>query len=592
MNVLSSLAPPSSFQIGIRAICRQSERSLYSAAVVRQLSTTSRASSQLCRAHSIGLGRSSRLLLRQSQQSRHEQLLPRTAIRAIFTFRAIVHYSQLPESYEDAKGLPFRKEPLSRTEVKQIFGPNITPTSANQLLKIIHGRRVAGTLDDPDLQQNTADFHPNEKIKALEYLRKHIPVDEVINAGLRAEDELRLLEDQEASEETQEQYEETSTQKPQAHPVEAQQITEEHHEAPTGRLPRKESDVSPYGETMFDRIRKRNIAKREEEERQLEEERLKREEEEALGNIGGLQKEMAAPKVVSPWRQKYIERASSDLEAPPEMKSWERILPAATFTLLVLGACLVLAAYYSPPRRDWRVWPDVPPAAATCLGLMLLNVVVFGLWKFPPAWGILNRYMLLVPSTPRPLQLLGAIFSHQTFSHLATNMICLWFFGIRLHDEIGRGNFLALYFASGTIGFLASLCNLVLFRGITFTTLGASGAIYGIITAFFWMHRKEEFKIVGMPPDPYSGPTGAVFLGLLVGLHIWAGLFSISRAAMNMDIASHFGGITAGLLGIELVQRHLAERTRVAAARDEERSKAMDVMDKLVDQKPAGEKPS
>ncbi|KAI4591481.1 hypothetical protein KJ359_013316 [Pestalotiopsis sp. 9143b] len=566
MNILASLAPPSSFQIGIRAICRQSERSLYGAAVVRQLSTTSRATSQPCRAHSIGLGRPSRLLFRQSQQSRHEQLLPRTAIRAIFTFRAIVHYSQLPESYEDAKGLPFRKEPLNRTEVKQIFGPNITPTSANQLLKIIHGRRVAGTLDDPDLQANTADFHPNEKIKALEYLRKHIPVDEVINAGLRAEDELRLLEEQEASEETQEQYEQASTQQPQAPPAEAQQITEEHHDAPTGRLPRKETDGSPYGETMFDRIRKRNIAKREEEERQLEEERLKREEEEALGNIGGLQKEMAAPKVVSPWRQKHIERATSDLEAPPEMEE--------------LGA------------RDWRVWPDIPPAAATCLGLMLLNVVVFGLWKFPPAWAILNRYMLLVPSTPRPLQLLGAIFSHQTFGHLATNMICLWFFGIRLHDEIGRGNFLALYFASGTIGFLASLCNLVLFRGITFTTLGASGAIYGIITAFFWMHRKEEFKIVGLPPDPYSGPTGAVFLGLLVGLHIWAGLFSISRAAMNMDIASHFGGIAAGLVGIELVQRHLAERAKAAAARDEERSKAMDVMDKLVDQKPTGEKPS
>lgn len=586
MNVLTSLAPPpSSFQVGIRAICRQS-----AAAAIRQLSTTSRTASPSCHTYSIGLGRPS-MLLRQTRHSRPEQFLPRNAVRTIFTFRAIVHYSQLPDSYEDAKGLPFRKEPLSRTEVKHIFGSNITPTSANTLLKIIHGRRVAGTLDDPDLQQNTANYLADEKIKALEYLRKHIPVDEVINAGLRAEDELRLLEEQEASEQIQEQQEETIVQKPQSTSAEVPD-TPEDPTLPTGRLPRKNEDGSPYGETMFDRIRKRNIAKREEEERLLEEERLKREEEEALGNIGGLQTETAAPKAVSPWRQKHAERATSDLQAPPEMKNWERLLPATTFTLLVLGACLVLAAYYTPPKRDRRVWPDIPPAAATCIGLMLANICIFALWKFPPAWAVLNRYMLVIPATPRPLQLLGAIFSHHSWGHMAGNMLALWFFGIRLHDEIGRGNFLAIYFASGTLGFLASMFNLVLFRGIQFTTLGASGAIYGIITAFFWMHRKEEFKLMGLPPDPYSGPSGAVFLGLIVGLHVWAGLFSISRAAMNLDVASHFGGIVAGLLGIELVQKHMTDRAKAAAEREKEQSKTIDVMGKLVEQKPSNEEKS
>jgi rhomboid-like protein len=272
------------------------------------------------------------------------------------------------------------------------------------------------------------------------------------------------------------------------------------------------------------------------------------------------------------------------------MKAWERLLPATTFTLLVIAACFVLAAYYTPPRRDWRVWPDVPPAAATCIGLMLVNVGVFALWKFPPAWALLNRYMLVVPATPRPLQLLGALFSHQSWGHLAGNMVALWFFGIRLHDEIGRGNFLAIYFASGTFAFLVSMFNLVLFRGVHFTTLGASGAIYGIITSFFWMHREEEFKIFGYPPDPWSGPSGAAFLGLLVGLHVWAGLFSSAVATMSLDVASHIGGMFAGLVGIELVQKHMNERAKYAAEIEKERSKNVDIMGKVVEQNPRSEK--
>lgn len=442
-------------------------------------------------------------------------------------------------------------------------------------------------MDDPDLQQNTAIFRAEEKVRALEYLRKHVPVDEVINAGLRAEDELRALEELESqSEVMEEDHEEPSPQK--THPPPARAETKRLAEQLPGHLS-AQKDTSPYGEGVFDRIRKRNEAMQAEKDRIAEEERIKREEEEALQNIGGLQTEQAAPRAMSPWRQKYAERATSNLTAPPEMKSWERLLPMTAFTALVIAACFVLAAYYTPPQRNRRVWPDIPPAAATCIGLILVNIGVFALWKFPPAWAILNRYMLVIPSTPRPLQLIGALFSHQSFGHMASNMIALWFFGIRLHDEIGRGNFLALYFASGTIGFLASMFNLTLWRGIQFTTLGASGAIYGIITAFFWMHKDEQFKIFGYPPDPWSGPSGATFLGVLVGLHVWAGLFSRATAAMSLDVASHVGGIVAGIAGIEIIQKFMDDRTKARAAREKEASKAVDVMSKLVEQKPKKE---
>ncbi|KAK8078927.1 hypothetical protein PG994_002734 [Apiospora phragmitis] len=551
MNVLSALAPPvSSFQVGLRAVSSR-PANLARNSTLQRFASSARcfSSSRTCH-HSPRLVSNPSEALRQSRLQCDRRLLPRTSVRTAFMFRAIVDYNQIPDSYTDADGLPFRKEDLNAREVREIFGPHIPTPEANRLLRIIHGRRVAGTLDDPDLQQNTAKYSTSDKIVALEYLRKHIPVDEIINAGLRAEDELRLLEEQA-------QYDETEQPEPESEKAAAK--VEEPTQAPIGKLPRKSKTDSPYGESKIDRIRARNLAAQAAEEKRLEQERAKREEEESMGNNNVLSTEKAQPQYVSPWRQEYAEQATSSLEAPPEKSAWDRLLPAFAMSALVLFAAYLATEMYKPPSRSKRIWPDIPPAAATCLGLILANFAVFALWKWPPAWPILNRYLLVIPATPRPLQLIGAVFSHQSLGHLIPNMVALWFFGVRLHDEIGRGNFLALYFASGTLGFLASLSTLVLAGRLGNTTLGASGAIYG-------------------------GPEGIIFLGLLVGLHISA-LFS--KKASRYDIPSHFGGIFAGALGVDAIRRQMDDRARIRA----ERLKTMGMLDKALEQK-TGTKPA
>jgi rhomboid-like protein len=510
--------------------------------------------------------------------------MPHVHLRTIFTFRAITHYTDLPDSYEDAQGLPFRKEDLNQREANQIFSSNLPAPQANLLLKILHGRRVAGTLDDPTLVRNTGQFRITDQKRALEYLREHIPVDEVLNAGLRAEDELRLIEEEE------------NTAREAEFPLEATRSREplsdtpnETAKAPTGRLPWKRGSDSPYGESNFDRIRAENIARREAEEARLEEERKRKEEELAKGNIGTLQTQQEKPKELSPFRKKHLERATSDLEAPPEMKAWQRLLPTVAMATLVVLGSMGFATLYQAPPASRRLLPDIPPAAATCLALIGANLAIWALWKFPPAWAVLNRYMILIAATPRPLQVVGAMFSHHSFGHLAANMTFLWFFGTRIHDEIGRGNFLALYFSSGAVGFAVSLAHLVLWRGLDCTTLGASGAVYGLITAFFWMHKFDEFKVFGYPPDPISGPQGLGFLGLIVGMHL-VPLFS--KRVHNIDMASHFGGMLAGAIGIDLARGHMNYRARIRA----ERLKCMGVGDAVIETRqisppPVGEAP-
>ena len=178
------------------------------------------------------------------------------------------------------------------------------------------------------------------------------------------------------------------------------------------------------------------------------------------------------------------------------------------------------------------------------------------MWKVPHLWPLFNRYLLVVPATPKPIAMFAAIFSHQSLGHLTINMLTLWLFGVRLHDEIGRGNFLAIYLSSGAVGFLTSMVNLVVFRGLHYTTLGASGAIYGVMVAFFWLHRFDEFKILGFPTDPVGGIQGLGFIGLILGMHI---IGALSKSGHNLDIASHMGGIAAGLAGIELWKRKTSD---------------------------------
>jgi rhomboid-like protein len=78
------------------------------------------------------------------------------------------------------------------------------------------------------------------------------------------------------------------------------------------------------------------------------------------------------------------------------------------------------------------MWPDIPPAAATVIALLGANFAIFTLWNlWPPAWRMLNRYFISVPVYPRALSMVGIIFSHQQFRHLATNMFILFFIGLK-----------------------------------------------------------------------------------------------------------------------------------------------------------------
>jgi len=471
-------------------------------------------------------------------------------IRAFATHRIIQHYDDLPADYTDEDGLKFREKFLSKEEVDSIFGKKIiAANTANRMLRVLHGRRVAGTLGDPSFTSSAYEAKAIET--GLEWLRKNVPVNEIECAGLRAEKELAEMEEDIVSD---------------AERIGLYQ-------------PNSDGGQNIYGDSVIDRVRKANEAKLDAKEK-AEKEGLSQADE-IRQNTGTLQTrpqsqvELRRPGE-HPLLKYYIERSKVAPDTPPEMSKWERLWPSGLLTLAVIGGSIIFAAVYTPPRRESRAWPDMPPAAATVISIILLNAIVLGAWRVPAAFRVLNKYFLTLPGYPRALSMVGNVFSHQTIGHFTMNMVVIWFVGVRLHEEVGRGTFLAIYLSSGAVGSFVSLASWVLRNNFVSSSLGASGAICGIVAAYLLLNSDNKVTLFGVfPPEDWPSISALMLLALMVS----ADVFMVWRGnkVITVDHWAHLGGYAAGAVAAGVLRRQQTERRE----REMERRKNLGIVGRI-----------
>src|SRR5207247_9748116 len=113
--------------------------------------------------------------------------------------------------------------------------------------------------------------------------------------------------------------------------------------------------------------------------------------------------------------------------------------------------------------------------------------------------------------------------------HLLTNMFVLYWFGSLLEQRIGAGKYLLLYLVSGLAGSAGALVWSPLVP-----TVGASGAIFGILGAGLVLERQRDYVF------------GGSALGIIVINFILT--FSISRISKGGHIGGLIGGDGGGLL--------------------------------------------
>jgi rhomboid-like protein len=480
-------------------------------------------------------------------------------IRSFASERAgiITEFEQLPRNYKDEKGLKFREEIFTPKETACVFGKGIDANSANRLLRVLHGRRVAGTLEDPDAPSILSVYENQAKKVALSWLREHVPVDETRNYGLRAEKELQEMEDK---------------------------IIEDSQRI--GLYRPNSQKIGPgqsvYGNSGLDAIRKQR--QMEDDAREAAEAKRKSQADEIRQNTGTLEPMSASKRVelAAPGENKllkyYLERSKVLPNTPPDMTWFQRLWPSTLLVFGVVGLCVIFPTIYTPPKNSQRMFPDIPPAAATVLGLILANGLVFMMWRFPPAFRMLNKYFITVPGYPWALSLVGNIFSHQSFYHLSVNMLVLYFVGSRLHDEVGRANFLSIYIACGTLASFTSLTSYVLRNVFITSSLGASGALAGVIATYLWLNRNEPIGFFGyfLPKETSWSIPSWVPLFVFIGIDIYA-LTKKNKTPVTMDHWAHLGGYGAGIGAASILNYRREQKKKM----EMERRKNLGFMDRI-----------
>ncbi len=142
-------------------------------------------------------------------------------------------------------------------------------------------------------------------------------------------------------------------------------------------------------------------------------------------------------------------------------------------------------------------------------------------------------------------QLITCGFLHANFIHLAINMYALWMFGSDVERAFGPRHYLTLYFASLLSSSATQLLvvSMMTSTGV-YPTVGASGAIFGILLAFGMLFPRRTIVLL-IPPIPMPA---IVFVILYALLELFSGIFGTNQGVAHF---AHLGGMVGAYLTIQ-----------------------------------------
>jgi len=204
--------------------------------------------------------------------------------------------------------------------------------------------------------------------------------------------------------------------------------------------------------------------------------------------------------------------------------------------------------------------------------LIALNLVVF-LWELSVSRRALNSFMLefgVVPHhtlavltghshlpasaaiLPVFTSILTSMFLHASFLHVAGNMLFLWIFGDNVEDYLGHFTYLVLYLLSGLA---AAVTHILLNQASRVPSVGASGAIAGVMGAYFVLYPRARV-LVWFPPIFLFHVPAWLMLGYWFVVNFLSGtataIAETSQNSGGIAFWAHVGGFVAGVVMIKV----------------------------------------
>lgn len=181
-----------------------------------------------------------------------------------------------------------------------------------------------------------------------------------------------------------------------------------------------------------------------------------------------------------------------------------RNVPTAVKHIMIISLCLIIMTYLNEPLMA---------------RLFALNPVTF---------------------IKRPWQLVTYMFMHGNFAHLFFNMYTLYIFGSVLERVWGTKKFLLYYFVTG-IGAALVHIGVQWLTGDFALTVGASGAIYGILMGYAMLYPDSTLMLLLPPVSVKAKWLVLIFAGIEL-------LLGVTGSQAGVAHFAHLGGLVFGLL--------------------------------------------
>ena len=200
---------------------------------------------------------------------------------------------------------------------------------------------------------------------------------------------------------------------------------------------------------------------------------------------------------------------------------------------------------------------DVIPSRTTpyiTVTIIVLNALAWGVELTLPHEE-LNDFLTVYGVVPAYLSwptLITSMFLHGSWSHVIGNMWYLWIFGDNVEDRVGHGRFIIFYLLCGIV---AAFAQIVVDSDSTLPTIGASGAIAGVMGAYFVLYPQS--RVLTLIPLVIFWEVIELPATMLLGFWFLMQLFSAGAIAVTASthgggvaFMAHVAGFAGGALGI------------------------------------------
>lgn len=147
------------------------------------------------------------------------------------------------------------------------------------------------------------------------------------------------------------------------------------------------------------------------------------------------------------------------------------------------------------------------------------------------------------------LPFISSTFLHGSWMHVIGNMWILWLFGDNVEDRMGKGKFLLFYLLMGVLAGISHCCITQLNGGADIPVVGASGAVAGIMGAYFLMFKHARV-LTFIPPFFLLNLPSVIYLGFWALSQLYSGTTGLlmSRGLDQIAFWAHIGGFLAGMI--------------------------------------------